>query len=85
MERINDIQKPLLVLDDNIVAAYEHELRVRHWELLAVGRSNSQRLLSHQLLPNHLLIHTLYIPRTHPAVKPPQTKQAEQCPNGLGD
>ena len=85
VERINDIQQPLFVLDDDIVAAHEYELRVRDWKLLAVGRSNSQRLLPHQLLPNHLSIHTLYIPRTHPAVKPPQKKQAEQCPNGLGD
>jgi hypothetical protein len=48
---------------------------MRHWELLTIGRSNSQRLLPHHLLPNHLSIHTLYIPRTHPAVKPPQTRE----------
>jgi hypothetical protein len=69
MEGINDVEQPIFVLNDDIVSAHEHELRVRHGELLAIGRSNSQRLLPHQLLPNELSIHTLYIPRTHLAGK----------------
>ena len=41
MEGINDVEQSLFVLDDDIMAAYEHELGVRHWEHLAIGRSNS--------------------------------------------
>jgi hypothetical protein len=69
VEGINDVQQPLLVLDDDVVAPHENELGVGHKELLAVRSANDKRAAPGELLPNQLPIHAEPIARPRSDVK----------------
>ena len=69
MERINDVEQPLFVLDDNIMPADEHEFGMRHRELLAIRGPNNQRAPSNQLLADKLSIHAILIAPSWKPVK----------------
>ena len=59
MERVDNIQKPVWLLDNHIAPPNEHKFRMGHGVLPPVRCANYERACASEVMSNELVIHGL--------------------------
>ena len=69
VERIHDVEQPLLILDDDVGSPDQHKLRMREGIPFRIRCSEDERPTVDQLLSNQVAVHALYIAQVGRPVK----------------